>query len=337
MGVLEIWDPVSQQYVPVIGSQGPTGPTGATGNTGATGPTGPTGATGAQGTTGAQGPTGPTGPTGSTGSQGLIGPTGPQGIQGVQGPTGPTGSTGSQGIQGPTGPTGATGAPSTVPGPTGPTGPTGATGAPSSVTGPTGPTGPQGIQGPTGPTGSAGADSTVPGPTGPTGPTGPAGTTDHGTQTGLADDDHLQYALVSGSRAFTGDVTVAAAGLTINSPGTAYVALDKNAVSNYGQFEFRTNGVQTFVVGTDNADNLRIFVPGVGAVLTVDKATGQVAVAAAPTGGTSVANKTYVDGVLSGHTGAANPHPQYNEVEVGTVEPTDPNVLLWIDEGSDYP
>lgn len=64
MGVLKVWDEVTQQYVPVIGSQGPTGPTGPQGNTGPTGPTGPTGA---GGSTGSQGPTGPTGPTGATG------------------------------------------------------------------------------------------------------------------------------------------------------------------------------------------------------------------------------------------------------------------------------
>jgi hypothetical protein len=64
MGVLKVWDEVSQQYVPVVGSQGPTGPTGPQG---VIGPTGPTGPTGASGTTGIQGPTGPTGPTGATG------------------------------------------------------------------------------------------------------------------------------------------------------------------------------------------------------------------------------------------------------------------------------
>jgi hypothetical protein len=36
---------------------------------------------------------------------------------------------------------------------------------------------------------------------------GGTGVTDHGSLTGLADDDHPQYALVSGSRAFTGDLS----------------------------------------------------------------------------------------------------------------------------------
>jgi hypothetical protein len=34
----------------------------------------------------------------------------------------------------------------------------------------------------------------------------PGGVTDHGALTGLADDDHPQYSLVSGARAFTGEV-----------------------------------------------------------------------------------------------------------------------------------
>lgn len=116
MGVLKVWDEVSQQYVPVIGSQGVTGPTGAQGNVGPTGPTGPqgpagpTGPQGVQGIQGIQGVTGPTGPTGAQGIQGVTGPTGAQGIQGVIGPTGPTGPQGTAGSTGATGPTGATGA-----------------------------------------------------------------------------------------------------------------------------------------------------------------------------------------------------------------------------------
>ena len=66
---------------------------------------------------------------------------------------------------------------------TGATGPAGPTGA----TGPAGPTGPTGATGATGATGSVGAS-------GAPGPPGPPGTTDHGSQTGLLDDDHPQYA-----------------------------------------------------------------------------------------------------------------------------------------------
>lgn len=174
---------------------------------------------------------------GPTGPQGDVGPTGPQGSQGATGPTG------AQGAVGPTGPTGATGSPGSQ-GETGPTGPTGATG----VQGPTGPTGATGVQGPTGPTGATGAASTVTGPTGPTGPTGavPTAVTTNAQTTGytlvLADAGRLvemgsasaitltiptnaNVAFPTGTkidvlRTGAGEVTIAGAGVTINSEGS---------------------------------------------------------------------------------------------------------------------
>jgi hypothetical protein len=98
----------------------------------------------------------------------ISGAQGPQGEQGIQGETGATGATGPQGIQGIQGETGATGA-----------------------------TGPQGIQGIQGETGATGA----------TGATGPAGTTVHSELSNLTDDDHTQYILATGTRAFTGVVS----------------------------------------------------------------------------------------------------------------------------------
>ena len=59
--------------------------------------------------------------------------------------------------------------------------------------GPSGTQGPQGLKGDTGSTGPQG-------PTGATGPQGAPGTTDHGSLTGILDDDHTQYALSDGSR-----------------------------------------------------------------------------------------------------------------------------------------
>jgi hypothetical protein len=97
-------------------------------------------------------------------------------------------------VPGPQGDPGPPGADSTVPGPPGDQGPPGPPGADSTVPGPPGDPGPQGDPGP------PGADSTVPGPPGDQGPPGPPGTTDHGAQTGLADDDHTQYALADGTR-----------------------------------------------------------------------------------------------------------------------------------------
>lgn len=51
-------------------------------------------------------------------------------------------------------------------------------------------------------------------------PGAPAGVTDHGALTGLADDDHTQYALVDGSRAFTGAITTTSSG-TATVPAVA--------------------------------------------------------------------------------------------------------------------
>jgi hypothetical protein len=56
-------------------------------------------------------------------------------------------------------------------------------------------------------------DVTSSGPPGQRGPAGPPGTTDHGLQQGLADDDHLQYALVD----------IAAQKPTNPRPGTIWV------------------------------------------------------------------------------------------------------------------
>jgi collagen triple helix repeat protein len=131
---------------------------------------------------GEPGPPGETGPEGDPGPKGPKGDTGATGAQGATGAAGPAGAAGSQGPPGPTGPEG----------PQGPKGNTGTAGPP----GATGSQGPPGSQGPQGPKGDTGAASTVPGPQGPQGPagaTGPPGTTDHGMQTGLADDDHPQY------------------------------------------------------------------------------------------------------------------------------------------------
>ena len=46
-----------------------------------------------------------------------------------------------------------------------------------------------------------------PGEQGPQGEQGPPGPSDHGSLSGLEDDDHLQYMPVSGEREFTGPVT----------------------------------------------------------------------------------------------------------------------------------
>ena len=59
---------------------------------------------------------------------------------------------------------------------------------------------------------------------------------DHGALTGLADDDHLQYALVTGTRAFTGSIyaptlTGAAASVSGNSTAAAFVGSGASVTS----------------------------------------------------------------------------------------------------------
>lgn len=56
-----------------------------------------------------------------------------------------------------------------------------------------------------------------------TGPLGITGVTDHGALTGLADDDHTQYLLISGSRAMTGDLNMGSNAIT--SATTIYLNL----------------------------------------------------------------------------------------------------------------
>ncbi len=99
----------------------------------------------------------------------IIGPPGPAGVAGAKGETGPSGIagiTGAEGLSGPSGPSGEEGA--------------------------------QGIAGTDGPQGNSGPQ----GSQGVVGPDGPPGTTVHRELTGLTIDDHTQYSLVDGSRAF---------------------------------------------------------------------------------------------------------------------------------------
>jgi hypothetical protein len=333
-----------------VGAAGPTGPTGADGAVGAAGPTGPTGAAGAVGATGPQGPVGSTGPTGSTGAAGAIGATGPQGPVGSTGPTGAAGAVGATGPQGLEGMAtriifSAVFDPATLPadglipidffepgspsaayqmqpgetlvhepttdlwtwldepapgvwsnlgpiqGPIGPTGPTGSTGAAGGI----GPTGPQGSVGSTGPTGATGAASTVPGPTGPTGadgaPSTVAGPTGPTGPQGAA-------STVPGPTGPTGaDGAVGAAGPT----GPTGAAGADGAAGPAGA---------TGPTGADGSDG-----------------------AAGPAGATGPTGADGSDGAAgpAGPTGPTGPAGVgLAEVVVGTTEPVEANVLLWV-------
>lgn len=65
---------------------------------------------------------------------------------------------------------------------------------------------------------------------------GGGGVTDHGALTGLADDDHTQYARVDGTRAFTGDVNVSGTGINLDS-ATGTITCDALTITS-GQFIF---------------------------------------------------------------------------------------------------
>ena len=125
-------------YVGIIGSQGPIG------YIGNIGPTGPKGILGDQGHVGHIGITGVAGFTGPTGEQGLVGPTGFSGPQGTVGVTGEDGGVGPQGLSGLVGYQGFQGHQG-IQGDLGPQGPKGLTG----YAGVTGFIGLRGITGPT--------------------------------------------------------------------------------------------------------------------------------------------------------------------------------------------
>ena len=124
----------------------------------------------------------------SDGADGVPGPPGSAGEEGEPGPIGPPGIPGPTGADGAAGPPGvdagvtfiyamAEEAEDGVDGPPGLPGPAGSAGAPGAA----------GVAGPPGYTGEDGEEGLV-------GPPGVNGPTDHGLLTGLADDDHTQYA-----------------------------------------------------------------------------------------------------------------------------------------------
>ncbi len=110
--------------------------------------------------------------------------------------------------------------------------------------------------------------------------TGVSSVTDHGALTGLTDDDHAQYALLTGVRAFTGDVTVSG-GLT--ATGSATVG-SSNANITFGT----TSGT----IGVSDDTNL------------IQLATGQVTIDGATTIGGS--GSAMLFSTTSGSIGVSN-------------------------------
>lgn len=155
-------------------------------------------------------------------------------ISGAIGPTGPTGPTG---LAGPTGPTGASG----EIGPTGPTGPNGLTGA----TGPTGPTGASGVAGAIDDLSDVSITTATNGDLLKyDGSTWVNAVADHGSMTGLTDDDHTQYLLANGSRAVGGSL-IPDANETYDLGSSSYRFRDlylSGASINLGGLEITSDG-----------------------------------------------------------------------------------------------
>lgn len=93
--------------------------------------------------------------------------------------------------------------------------------------------------------------------------------TDHGALTGLSDDDHTQYILVDGTRAFTGNVDIGANTLTVNSIEIvgADGEVNKAAVEDSGNWDSAYTASHTVnqdteldsgVVDVDGSDNVTI-------------------------------------------------------------------------------
>jgi hypothetical protein len=95
------------------------------------------------------------------------------------------------------------------------------------------------------------------------------GVSDHGALSGLADDDHTQYILVDGTRAFTGNQSMGSNKLTSLAAATA----SGDALS-YGQTGANLNGL--------------------------DVNSQVITSVATPSSGTDAANKAYVDALVSG-------------------------------------
>jgi hypothetical protein len=208
----------------------------------------------------------------------------------------------------------------------------GPAGAPGAV-GPAGPQGNDGAQGPQGTTG----------PKGDTGDTGPAGptavSTDAGNQSKLGTDSLIftpaEVAIqdaeptspdikiwvnpsAAGSTGgflpltggeLSGELTVAAHGITVNSDGNAFFAIERGDGGDLAQFEFRSKdtGNQDFVLGTTGAGanrRFRIYTNGKEVdVLQIDRSTGHISLLNGtdlilvnePTAAKHAATKAYVD------------------------------------------
>ena len=238
------------------GPEGPPGPKGQKGDAGPQGPSGPKGDTGPQGPSGPKGDTGPQGPAGPKGDTGSQGPSGPKGDAGPRGPAGPKGDVGSQGPSGSKGDTGSQG--------------------------PAGPKGDTGSQGPAGPKGDAG----------PRGPAGPRGLnvnlSNYLDRTkGGSIQKALNFTGVSGSdRQITGISDQPSGGTSVINLNKLNTELNKKVDTT----TFNTNIVKK---SDSNAVILRNGSQSITGNLNLGN--NKAINSAAPTSGSDLCNKTYVD------------------------------------------
>lgn len=186
-----------------------------------------------------------------------------------------------------------------IPGPQGPPGPAGPSGGPVGPMGPQGPVGPEGPQGPIGITGNTGPVGPT-GLTGPIGPVGPAGPQGPKGETGAG-------------VAIKGSVSTAS-GLPIagNAPGDAYVADDTQHMWVWTGTAWDDVGVISGPVGPAGPTGS----PGPTAV---SSDLGNMAVLGSD-------NLIYVPPLTGGGT---------DEIAIGLVAPTDPDVTMWISPSDD--
>ena len=108
-----------------------------------------------------------------------------------------------------------------------------------------------------------------------------AGSLDHGTIGGLSDDDHTQYSLADGTRAFTGNVTIGANqdvdyiltfdGATNNITLTGME--DEDALKVSGNLDIDGTGTDTFAGSLDVEGTVTV---GAGGDLVIDSASAKI-------------------------------------------------------------
>ena len=238
---------------------------------------------------GKEGPEGPPGPKGQKGDTGSQGPAGPKGDTGLQGPSGSKGDTGPQGPAGPKGDTGSKGdtGPQGQKGDTGSQGPSGSKGD----VGSTGPKGDTGSQGPAGPKGDTGSQ----GPKGDTGPRGPAGP--RGVNVNLSNyldktkGGSIQKALnFIGVNRYDRQIT----GIS-DQPANGTSVINLNKLNTELNKKLDTTTFNTSIVKKSDSNAVILRNGSQSMTGNLNLGNNKAINSAAPTSGSDLCNKTYLD------------------------------------------